>query len=239
MYNACLFLLLLFSFCSYGQGPSASPELRNTESQLYISFPLTGLAEPHLAIGPSAGYRFSERSEVFLETAYVTSTPFYEWNYAQRIRGFRGILQYRYHFLQQWRPLFHTGSGRRMRRSRNEPFVAVEGRIKPFSFSVDREIVNAVTNDTLSAYNLEGRATVSGAALVFGNSLQLSRNERWKLECTLGLGAKQRRVQFKNMQAGYARPAFNKRVAFQVPAEDEPISTAYIPFTLRLRYIIN
>ena len=107
---------------------------RFTESEKYFSFNPLALAEPQIAIGGGFGNRFSERSEYFTELSYVAKHPFYDMP-EKSLHGLRFIAQYRYHFLQQWRPLINLGQRNRERRARQNPFVGVEFRVKPFNFT--------------------------------------------------------------------------------------------------------
>lgn len=209
------------------------------EKERFISVNVLSLAEPQLAFGPSLGYRFTDRSEFFLEAAYITRSPFYKWEDIDRLQGLRTIVQYRYHFLQQWRPLINTGGRRRLLRSMHQPFIGLEFRAKPFSFSTKRDFVNPATADTLDNYSFRANAFVYGGALVFGSTFDLSSDGRWKFECSFGIGAKERLVKYKTVPEGYQRPQYEKRIAFQLPSLDEEIGTAYFPFAIRLRYVLD
>lgn len=239
MRSKLLLLFLLYSNLAFSQQDKELFRRTGSENEQYISANVLSVTEPLLAFGPSIGYRFTERSEFFLEAAYVSRSPFYKWQDADRLNGLRTILQYRYHFLQQWRPLFNTGSLRRLQRSRHQPFIGLEFRAKPYSFSAKRDFVNPATADTLHNYPFRASAFVYGGALIFGNTFDLSSDGRWKIECSFGIGAKERLVKFKTVPDGYQRPYYGKRIAFQLPSIDEEIGTAYFPFAIRLRYVLD
>lgn len=239
MRSKLLFLFILPASQALSQQGTELFRRTGFEKERYISVNVLSLAEPQLAFGPSFGYRFTERSEFFLEAAFVTRSPFYNWQDADRLSGLRAIAQYRYHFLQQWRPLFNLGGRRRLQRSRHEPFIGLEFRAKPFSFSAKRDFVNLAAADTLRNYPFRANAFVYGGALVFGNTFDLSSDGRWKVECSFGIGAKVRLVNFKTVPAGYRRPEYEKRIAFQLPSLDEEIGTAYFPLAIRLRYVLD
>lgn len=209
-----------------------------TVKEKYISFNIPALAEPHLAIGPSAGIRVTDRSELFTEAAFVTLSPFnYVFNAdIDKLRGARLILQYRYHFLQQWRPLFNIKSASKQHRSIRQPFVAAEFRLKPLSFNTQSTLVNYNTNDTLHNYPFRANTITLGGALIFGNTFNLSSDGKWKLEFSAGLGAKHRLIRKNTLPAGYQLP-FVERIAFQLPRLYEETGTAIFPVAVRLRYL--
>jgi hypothetical protein len=232
----------IFFFASYVQAQQKSGRIntRFDETEKYISLNLFSVAEPQFAFGPSFGIRFTERSEIFAEAAYVAKTPFYknDWEDYSYLRGARVILQYRYHFLQQWRPLFNFGLRNRRIRSRHQPFMGVEFRVKPIFFSTSASFVNQSTNDTLYNYVFKANAFTYGGALIFGNTFNLSRDEKWKLEFTLGIGAKQRVINKTTIPEGYKRPQL-ERAPFQRPPLYEELGTILIPCAIRLRLVLD
>jgi hypothetical protein len=238
MKSFLLFFLLVISFVSFSQKKKSKIGNSYDDKEKYFSINFFSVAEPQFAIGPSFGNRFTERSEYFLELAYVAKTPFYDWRSFERLRGARMILQYRYHFLQQWRPLINFGNGIRRMREKHQPFIGVELRLKPISFTTTGNFINTTVNDTLYGYSFSANAFTYGGALIFGETFNLSANEKWKLELTMGIGAKQRNVKLKTVPAGYkVLPV--ERVAFQSPLLQEEAGGALIPFAVRLRYILD
>ncbi|MGQ0740326.1 MAG: hypothetical protein ACT4OJ_14840 [Bacteroidota bacterium] len=208
--------------------------------ETYFSLNPFSVAEPQFAFGPSFGQRLTERSEYFIEAAYVGKTPFYknDWQDYNMLRGARFIFQYRYHFLQQWRPLINFGEAFRSRRSRHHPFVGLEFRIKPISFSTTGSFVNAATRDTLQSYPFKANAFTYGGAVIFGNTFNLSSDGQWRLEFTAGIGAKQRNVNLKTVPDGY-KTLVSQRLAFQAHSLYEEQGTVLVPLAVRLRYLFD
>jgi hypothetical protein len=240
MKTSLLLFLLMASISSSSQSGKSKIGSGYDDKEKYISINPFSIAEPQFAIGPSFGSRFTERSEYFLEMAYVGKTPFYK-NYTrdfERLSGARLIVQYRYHFLQQWKPLINFGFNNRRRREEQQPFIGIEFRMKPISFAADGNFINAATNDTLSGYSFSANAFTYGGALIFGNTFNLSRNEKWKLEFTAGIGAKQRNVKLKTVPPGYKVLPL-ERVAFRSPRLYEETGTVLIPLAIRLRYVLD
>jgi hypothetical protein len=238
MKRLLLLFLLFTSFVSFSQSKQSKIGKGYDEKEKYFSVNFFSIAEPQFAFGPSFGNRFSERSEYFLELAYVAKTPFYDWHSFEKLRGVRMILQYRYHFLQQWRPLINFGNGFRRMREKHQPFIGVEFRLKPISFTTTGNFINTTVNDTLYGYPFSANAFTCGGALIFGQTFNLSANEKWKLELTMGIGAKQRNVKLKTVPAGY-KVLPRERVAFQTPLLQEETGGPLIPFAVRLRHILD
>ncbi|MBI5856413.1 MAG: hypothetical protein HZB42_02085 [Sphingobacteriales bacterium] len=235
-----LFLFLMFvSVPVFSQFKKNKLNAGFDEKEKYFSLNFFSIAEPMFALGPSYGCRFSERSEYFFELAYVAKTPFYDWQNVSRLHGARVLAQYRYHFLQQWKPLINFGNANRRRRERRQPFIGIEFRYKPFSFSSKGNFVNRSIQDTL--YNVSFSASTNnlGGALLFGGTFNLSADEKWKLEFTAGIGGKQRFVKLKTIPPGYqvyrVRPADGPTG----PLLQEETGAPYFPCAIRLRYVIN
>jgi hypothetical protein len=242
-YTSIVFLLLFLP------GPATAQKLMTKEAgsfnepEKYISINFFSAAEPQFALGPSFGIRFTERSEVFAEAAYAGKTPFYknDWKDVDRLNGARLILQYRYHFLQRWKPLFNFGQSGRRRRQSQQPFMGIEFRIKPASFSKKGSFVNNALNDTINNYPYKARFVSIGSALIMGHTWDISSNGKWKLEVAAGIGAKHRFVKYKNLPAGYKRPVyeFDGGPAFRIPDIDEETGAVYFPCAIRLRFVLN
>lgn len=234
-----LFLFLMFiSVPVFSQFKKNKLNAGFSEKEKYFSVNFFSIAEPMFAFGPAYGNRFSERSEYFFELAYVAKTPFYDWQDISRLRGARLLAQYRYHFLQQWKPLINFGSANRRRRERRQPFVGIEFRYKPFSFSSKGNFVNPSIQDTLYGVSFSANTNTLGGALIFGNTFNISSNERWKLELTAGIGANQRFVKLKTLPAGY-KVYTGLRSGLSFPLLQEEAGYPHFPCALRLRYVIN
>lgn len=213
--------------------------MRFQEKEKYFSLNLFSAAEPRFALGPSFGIRFTERSEFFTEAAYITRSPFYDNARFEKLNGTRIILQYRYHFLQQWRPLFSFLAFRRNLRARHQPFIGIEWRMKPFFFSSTGTFINATTSDTLRSYAFRARSFTYGAALIFGETLNLSSDEKWKLEITAGIGGKQRSVTLKTVPSGYLPYYLPAPEWVSIPPPQIETGGVIFPFAIRLRYVID
>jgi hypothetical protein len=204
----------------------------------YFTFNPFGLAEPQIAIGGGFGNRFTKRSEYFAELSFVSKTPFYNTD-VSKLNGFRLIGQYRYHFLQRWKPLINLGEITRWSRekaARQHPFVAIEFRLKKYNFPGKNNFINNSITDTLYNYSYDARAISIGGALIGGNIFNFS--NRWKLETTVGLGGKQKFVMFKNIPDGYELKK-ERRAGFSFPPIYEESANLYVQFAIRLRYMIG
>lgn len=208
----------------------------------YLCFNPLGLLEPQITIGFGAGTRITPRSEFFTEVAYLGRNPVYKYDELKFYHGVRLLMQYRYHFLQQWRPIINLGrftEYQRERRRRNQFFMGVEFRIKPVNFSAYNNFENKTTAATLDKFQYKANSLSLGGAILFGETYRLSKNENWLLELTAGIGAKQKSVKYKNIPAGYSViPRVIREMDF-IPRVDEPAGMPYLPATIRLRYLIR
>jgi len=233
-------LIISFLFCAIYVGAQEKNRQRVSPSEIkleqYFSFNPLGLTEPQMAIGVGFGNRFSPRSEYFSEISYVTRN--YYFDNAQSLNGYRLITQYRYHFLQQWKPLIDLGFQGGARRKKHHPFIGVEFRLKSYNFTSSGTFVNYITHDTLSKFNYNASAVSVGGALIFGSTYYISSNHKWLLEFTAGVGGKQKFVNYKNLGKGYEIIQQRKFDFFGPPAINETVGTPYFPSTIRLRYII-
>ncbi len=229
-------LLLFFFFLTRAQG--ILREDRFSQEGKYISINPFGFAEPHLAIGAGFGNRFTDRSEYFVELSFVSKHPFYDNRLQNKLHGFRLIGQYRYHFLQRWRPLINLGTVIRSINASRNPFIGLEFRLKPYNFSANRTFVNNNTGDTLRELLYDANAVSIGGALVFGETYNISSNGRWKLEFSIGIGGKIKFVKYKKIPEGYKPVLLNRHFGLTTPGMDEPIGTPNFPCALRLRYAI-
>jgi len=234
-----LFFLLLFFRANAQQVRFKMDEDRFTETEKYFSFNPLALAEPQIAIGAGFGNRFSKRSEYFAELSYVAKQPFYKYTAHKSLHGIRFIAQYRYHFLQQWRPLINLGESRRRRHARHNPFVGLEFRVKPFNFSANSTFVRDSPADTLTDFLYRAKAVSLGGALIFGETYHLSSDGKWKLEFTMGIGGKVKIVDYKNIPDGYKPFLLKGGWGLTPPGAAEAIGLPYFPCALRLRYVID
>ena len=191
------------------------------KSEKYFSFNPLGLGEPQMAIGAGFGCRFSERSEYFTELSYLFKTPFYSYQ-ANSLNGFRFLGQYRYHF-----------------RINTNRFIGAEFRLKMYDFTGTNTFVNNTSHDTLKSVSYNANAISLGGAIVFGNTYTLSKNRKWKIEITAGIGAKQKLVSFKGALKDYEVIIKRKLDGIAPPYIFEAVGMPYIPCTIRLKYLIN
>lgn len=208
------------------------------DKEKYLAVNFLSLTEPQLTFGPAFGYRFTERSEVFAEAAWVTRSPVYNWQEVEKMNGARFIMQYRYHWQGRARPLINFHLARRRFTSEREPFLAVEFRYKPYSFSSAATFVKSSTNDTLGNHPYRANATVIGGGLLLGHTTNLSGNENLQLEFTAGMGGKYRFIRFRDLPEGYA-PLILRKVDFSYPQLPEEAASVYFVFAIRLRYVFN
>ena len=212
--------------------------INDFETGKYITFNPFAIFEPQATIGLGFGNRFSQRSEFYGELSYLTKTPFYDYR-INDLRGYKIVTQYRYHFLQQWKPIINGSRVARERRGRFQPFTGIEFRFKNFSFSSNKTIYSDLPRDTISSYNYKTTATVIGGAIIFGSTYKISRNEKWNLEVTSGIGARHRFVKNLNLPAGYKVLDQRRYYAFRLPPIDEAIGLPYFPIAVKIKYILD
>ena len=236
-----LLLVLYFFKLNAQQIKGKSTQQRFTATEKYFSFNPLALAELQVAIGAGFGNRFSERSEYFTELSYIAKHPFYDMP-EKSLHGFRFLAQYRYHFLQRWRPLINLGNftkASRERNARHNPFIGVEFRLKPHSFTGNQTFIKASPADTLNNFLYSANAVSIGGAIITGSTFNISRNEKWKLEFIIGIGAKNKIVKFKNVPESYFSYRILPKDGPVIPLIFEEAGSPYIPCTLRLRYVID
>jgi hypothetical protein len=239
MKNTLVIYLCLITFFVDAQIKKDKEQLhRFTRTEKYFSFNPFGLIEPQVAIGIGYGNRFSERSEYFTELSYVGNNYIYG-DLLSSLNGARLLLQYRYHLLQQWKPLFNLHLRYREKKRREQPFVAAEFRLKFFDFSDRNTFINNATHDTLHNVPYAASVISIGGAIVFGSTYKISANGKWWLEATLGIGAKQKFVHFKTVPDNYTIPKFYSKDFGFIPQIYEAVGMPYVPGTIRLRYIID
>jgi hypothetical protein len=202
----------------------------------YLSFNPFSIAEPQLAIGLGYGNRFTERSEAFTELSYVAKHPSYHFDY-EKLNGFRFIAEYRYHFLQQWRPIIYLGQGIRERKRRSHPFIGLQFRLKQYRLIDKDNFTNSI--DTLTKFRYIANVISLGGALTFGATYNISKNKKWQLEVTTGIGAKQKFVKYKNLPSNYKVVEPTRAVdSFGPPDINEEVGMPVFPTTIRVRYMI-
>lgn len=200
----------------------------------YLSIAPFILLEPHMAPGLGYSHKWTEHSSVFAEGAYLLPNPIYDLSIS--LHGFRFIGQYRYHF---------DGSLGVMRGflgsllNKEESFVALEARLKHYTFSQTANFYNAANNTRLENYPYTASATVYGSAVLFGNIFSLDNDEKFLVEFSVGLGVKQKLVAFQNVPPGFSLVKQDKIEWGFVPTIEEEVRTAYVPFAIRLQYHLH
>lgn len=239
------FLLLLLVLCVFIAEAQRITDWQTkqafTTSEKYFTFSPLALAEPQIAIGAGFGNRFSERSEYFTELSYIAKHPFYDME-EKSLHGFRFLAQYRYHFLQRWKPLINLGNFTRLSRERSarrNPFIGIEFRLKPFNFTNTRTFLKSSPPDTLNSFLYKANAVSIGGALVFGESYNISSNGKWKLEVTAGIGGKVKIIKYKNVPVGYNPLFIRGGFGLKPPEIDDAVGMPYFPFSIRLKYMIE
>lgn len=207
------------------------------QGKKYFSFNPFGLAEPQMAIGAGFSNRFTSRSEYFTEVSYIAKTPFYSYQ-ASSLSGFRFLSQYRYHFLPASMRTKNTDL-KKERMANAERFVGLEFRLKMYAFSGTNTFVNKTTQDTLRSVAYKANAVSLGGAVVFGNTYNISKNQKWKIEITAGIGVKHKIVNIKDELKGYEIVIQRKPDGLAPPYIFEAVGMPYIPCTIRLKYLIN
>lgn len=206
-----------------------------TESQKYITFNPLALIEPQMAIGAGFGNRFTERSEYFIELSYILKQPFYNAQPEnERVNGYRLITQYRYHLLQNYKANMIMGKSSNNRNRKHNPFLAVEFKIKAFNYNTERVLANKTTLDTLQKMNYETNNFNIGAALLFGETYDIS--EHFKFELTIGIAGKDRTIKYKNAKPGYEEIGKRRTDTYSPLNIDNPGATPYFAVALRLKY---
>jgi Protein of unknown function (DUF3575) len=238
MKKIVLLPLLFFVILCQAQKNKAVLPQQSFSKYSYLSFNPFALAEPQFAIGLGYGNRFTERSEVFTELSYVAKHPSYKFKY-EKLNGYRFLAEYRYHFLQQWKPIINLGDKHREKNRRSQPFIGLQFRLKGYQF-IDR--ANFTNNiDTLLNYRYIANAISLGGAITFGATYNISKNKRWQLEVTTGIGAKQKFVNYKNLPTGYKVVEEIKAgfIGLRAPDINEAEGTPVFPSTIRIRYMLN
>jgi hypothetical protein len=228
-----LFVFIICQFISNGQ--TSTNKMLHTlfaKPVKYVSFNPLALTEPQMAIGIGFGNRFTERSEYFAELSYVTKTIFYNTD-VDKLNGFRFLGQYRYHFLQ----LKQTAHS--FKRWKRQPFVALEFRLKNYLFPTKNTFVNYSILDTISNLQKNANAISIGGAILFGASYHISKNNKWKLDVTAGIGAKQKFVEYKNLSNNYETIRLRKPDALGPPKIYEEVGMPYFPIAVRIKHFIN
>lgn len=168
----------LIFLCSFSQSKKADPV------KWKIGVNPLALAESQMSLGPNVSYRVANRFQLWAEASYIFRNSYMlrDWT---NMKGYRFIFQPRYVF----------GKYRDM-------FLAPEFRFKRFHVNTNARFIND-RGDSINRFPATQYQTLTGGALVFGNTFTLSEKKGIRLEVTVGFGSKSRRIKIKDSQPGY------------------------------------
>lgn len=187
----------------------------------YLSFNPHSIFEPQQgAVGIGIGYRISKRIEVWTEFNYLYKGFFQDPGDFDNLKGFRSITSFKYYYY-----------------NKHGMFVGAEFRIKNYSFRDKNTFVNNQTSDTLVNLLYTAAHTVTGGAVFWGKRFKVTANGKFEMEVNVGIGVKQRRIQRKQVPAGYAKLQYRSVDSFSpFNGNDEEDAYPYIPATFRFIY---
>lgn len=136
-----------------------------------------------MAIGAGIGYRLNERTEIWSETSLLTNGLMM---YVGPLTGIRQIFQLK-----------------RFIGSDGHFFVAGEIRYKYFSYRDTADFSNPSINETIHNIPYHAYHTVFGAALQAGYRINLSKNGKFQVELTGGIGIKNKIIDRPGVPTGY------------------------------------
>lgn len=173
------------------------------------------------SIGPCVSYRVSPGLELWGETSFIFRN-LYVNDYWKNLRGFRFIFQPRV-FINK----------------RKTFFITPEFRLKQFSYNSALTFINKATVDTLWNYSHKASQVLVGGAFVLGDKFVLSERHHLYIEINMGIGAKQRYINRKNIPAGYKFYVAMGGFGLAPHYEWDNDGTAYFPMSLRLIWKLN
>lgn len=217
-----LFFICFSSICSFAQTKKIND---NKKSEKYITLNPLGFVEPQMAIGLGFENRFAERSSYFTEISFITRNPI-ELLVGNNKSGFRFIGQYRYHFLNL------------ISRKNIESFASLEFRLKRVKLiGATGTFVNSSTKDTINTRFDNADVTQVGGTLIWGGNTQIS--DKIILETTIGVGLKQRIVNFSGVPNGYKYLNTKKQgIGFGLPSSYKVGTIVFPQFSIRLKYLL-
>jgi hypothetical protein len=217
-----LLLLLSFFLVSFLFGQKKKEYIQSFANNVYFTFNPLGIAELLSTVGAGIHKPLNNQIAFFTEIATVFKNPFYK-NPDDIKLGFRNITQFRYYSKT---------------RKRSTSFIALEARVKYYSFNNVRTFINETIGDTLKYLNHTAAALSVGGGIVFGTAFQISKNEKWQMELTGGIGVKNKTVFFRNVNNNYKPEYALGGSGMRIPAIDEAGGMPYLPLAMRIRYRI-
>jgi hypothetical protein len=187
----------------------------------YLSFNPHSIFEPEQgAVGLGVGYRVSERIELWTEVNYLYKGIFQDRGDFDKLKGFRSITSFKYYYY-----------------NKHGMFVGAEFRIKNYSFRDKNTFVNDQTSDTLVNFLYTATHTLTGGAVFWGKRFKLTANGKFEMEVNVGIGVKQRRIQRKDLPAGYSKLDYRAVDSFSpFSGNDVEAAYPYLPATFRFVY---
>jgi hypothetical protein len=190
-----------------------------------LSFNPLGFLEPQMAIGLGVGYQVTDHWQLWLESSVLTQGL---GSYTPRcVGGVREIFTVKY----------YLGARRIL-------FLAAEMRWKEVYY---RDVYNFLTSTVqpeLIHYSYTLKNTVVGGAVWCGARLKLSKDDRWRLEPSVGLGVKNRVATMQGVPAGYrygtAPPSLEggNNGDINTSPRVSVYAVPYLPASVRLIYVL-
>lgn len=172
------------------------------------------------SIGPCVSYRFSQKLEAWGETSVIFGN-LYAKSLGTNVSGYRFIVQ----------PRFYPGK-------KHLFFIAVEFRLKQYSYNSSGTFINHSTNATLQNFPYKASQVLPGWAFVFGKQMIMSQNHHLYLDLTVGFGSKQRNITIKNKPAGYEYNYVSPR-SYVPQYGANNTESVYFPVGVRLMWRLN
>jgi hypothetical protein len=150
---------------------------------VYMSLNPLAIAEPRAsAIGLGAAYRFKDRWELHNEFSILKESIYKDDD--SKMKGFRNVFTVKYTI-------------------GNNSFIAVENRVKDYTFVSINNFYNATTKDTLLNFEHRAQHRILGFAFLYGQKLKLSANNKLQMELCIGFGGRQRTINRMGVSNGY------------------------------------
>ncbi|MFN8243128.1 MAG: DUF3575 domain-containing protein [Ferruginibacter sp.] len=117
-------------------------------------------------------------------------------------------------------------------------FYGLDLRLKRYNTSDQLSFINASLPDTLSNFNHEAMHTLYGVGGTAGLRLPLSKNRKWAMELSLGIGVKYRQIRRNKVPAGYTYWELPRPVDINFYWQQNYEGwTPYVPGGLRIMYL--
>jgi hypothetical protein len=227
-----LFCCLLFSLQSFSQkAPRHKPRVnkkaryKHVETKgIYLSFNPHSILEPDQgAVGLGVGYRFNRRFEVFAEFDYLfqgfyDNSSDFSSEHFKNLKGYRAFSNVKYFY-----------------NKRRGFFTGLEFRFKRYSFNHKDNFENIQLADTLSQYPYKATHTLFGIAAFWGQRVNLTRNGKFEMELSIGIGVKERYIDW-GIPAGYSKLKVRRPDAMPAPDPTVEGAVPYVPGVIKFIY---